>query len=73
MWIKTSDGEQLVKCIRVYLKKGKKQVELIGVIDCSTYGEQFYVLGTYDNFELAKIAFDKVSDAIEKGERMVTL
>jgi len=73
MWVKSLDGNQLNKCIRVYVRKGKKECELVGVIDCSTYGEMQVTLGAYATEELAKEALDKIENAISKGENIISL
>lgn len=73
MWIKSSDGKELNKCIRVYVNVTKKSVELKGVIDCSTYGEQVELLASYNDEQAAKDALNRIEEAIMKGEKVISL
>lgn len=73
MWIKSQDGKEINKCIRVYLKETKKNVELVGVIACSYGGEYCYVLGKYESEAAAQEALDKVSTGIDNSEKLISL
>ncbi|SFU64386.1 hypothetical protein SAMN04487886_108512 [Clostridium sp. DSM 8431] len=78
MWIKSLNGRELNKCIRVYIDENykvdkKKTIALVGVIDCSTYGEQTVLIGSYINLESALTDLQKIEDAISEGKNISTL
>ncbi|MGL4730433.1 MAG: hypothetical protein ACRCW0_02480 [Clostridium sp.] len=78
MWIKSLNGREINKCIRVYIDENykiekKKVVALIGVIDCSTYGEQTVLIGSYSNVDDAIIDLQKIEIAINEGKKIITL
>jgi len=78
MWVVSAKGKEINKCRRVFIDENykvekKKVIALIGVIDCSTYGEQREELGIYKNIELAMNDLKKVEIAIEDGKNIVAL
>ena len=78
MWIKSLNGREINKCIRVYINENykiekNKVVALIGVIDCSTYGEHTVLIGSYSDVETATIDLQKIEIAINEGRKIITL
>lgn len=78
MWIKSLNGRELNKCIRVYIDENykvdkKKTIALVGVIDCSTYGEQKVLIGSYIDVESAVTDLKKIEGAISEGKNIITL
>lgn len=78
MWIKSLNGRELNKCIRVYIDENykvekKKVPALIGVIDCSTYGENTVLIGTYSTLDAAIIDLEKIETAIREGKKIIAL
>ncbi|MBE6062932.1 MAG: hypothetical protein E7207_05075 [Clostridium butyricum] len=78
MWVKSLNGRELNKCIRVYIDENykvdkKKTIALVGVIACSTYGEQTVLIGSYIDAESALTDLQKIEDAISEGKNIVIL
>lgn len=78
MWVKSLNGRELNKCIRVYIDENykvdkKKTIALVGVIDCSTYGEQTVLIGSYIDIESALTDLKKIENAISEGKNIITL